>query len=77
MDIEIVAVLQKHIILPPISETDMLHANLSDYGLDSLKTINLILDIEEHFDIEIPDDMLSFDNISTIYKIKQLISQLE
>ena len=32
---------------------------LDDLGADSLDTVELVLELEEHFDIEIPDDVAS------------------
>ena len=32
---------------------------VDDLGADSLDTVELVLELEEHFDIEIPDDVAS------------------
>ena len=32
---------------------------IDDLGADSLDTVELVLELEEHFDIEIPDDVAS------------------
>jgi acyl carrier protein len=44
-------------------------SNLYDAGLTSLITVNLLLAIEDHFDVEFPDELLSrrtFQSIDTL-----------
>jgi len=45
---------------PPIEPT----FNLKDAGIDSLTAIEIIFDIEEHFDIELPERDPAFDTNS-------------
>jgi acyl carrier protein len=45
--------------------------SLSDLGLDSLAVIELVLDLEERFGVEFPDDMLKsslFRSATTLYE---------
>jgi acyl carrier protein len=56
-------------------EIDDIHQNLILVGLDSMKTINLVVELEEEFDIVIDDNDLLFENFSTISRILDLISQ--
>ena len=43
-------------------------------GLDSMKSVNLIVDIEEHFNIMFDDEELLLDNFKTISNIVNRIS---
>lgn len=49
--------------------------HLRDEGLDSLKTIELIVNLEIEFDIQIDDEDLLVDNFSSISKIASLLSE--
>lgn len=40
-------------------------SDLASLGLDSLSTVQLILSIEESFDVALPDEAVSFDNFRT------------
>lgn len=45
--------------------------SLSDLGIDSMSTIDMILELESELDITIPDEMLtekSFDSVNKIYQ---------
>ncbi len=44
-----------------------------DLTIDSLTMINLILEIEEVFNIEVPDDELTEENFSTVESLNKLI----
>ena len=48
-------ILSEHATIPPddIQET---HALLTDLGCDSLDVIEIAMEVEEHFDISVPDD---------------------
>lgn len=48
---------------------------LSDLGLDSITTISLIILIEEHFNIELDDEDLLFENYSSVERITQMIER--
>lgn len=47
----------------------------SDYGIiiDSLQFITIVVDIEETFDIEIPDDYLIYDKMNNINNIITIV----
>jgi acyl carrier protein len=49
--------------------------NLIDLGLDSIKTIEIVVELEDGFDIEIDEDDLMLDNFSTISKIMELVKR--
>jgi acyl carrier protein len=56
-----------------ISEvTDEKHL-IDDLGADSLHTVELIMEFENEFDIEIPDD--DAETLVTVGKIKEYISE--
>jgi acyl carrier protein len=48
--------------------------NLRDAGLTSLDMVNMILAIENEFDIEIPQSAMTPENFDTIAAIEALIS---
>ena len=50
-------------------------SDLRTIGIDSLTSIELVVKLEESFDISIGDDDLSVDNVSTIDAIIELIKK--
>lgn len=49
---------------------------LSDFGLDSLSTVNLLLDIESGFDLNIPDELLipeTFETPNNLWKVVETL----
>lgn len=51
-----------------------LDENLIDsYGADSLDTVEIVLAVEEEFEIEIPDS--NFDDLDTVRKLAALVDQ--
>jgi len=51
-------------------------ADLFAAGLDSLAIVNVLMHIEERFDIELPDDMLSRRSFSSIATITRVVTDL-
>lgn len=51
-----------------------LHTELRNEGLDSIKTIELVVKIEIEFDIQIDDQDLLIENFSSVYKISELLT---
>jgi D-alanine--poly(phosphoribitol) ligase subunit 2 len=49
--------------------------DLRDWGLDSLKSIDIIVALENEFEIAIEDEDLLIDNFNTIEKIISLIKK--
>ena len=47
-----------------------------DLGFDSIKFIQLIVDLESSFNIEFDENMISMDGFSKIKQIKKVISEL-
>jgi acyl carrier protein len=50
--------------------------DLYEAGLTSLSTVNLMLALEEHFDVEFSDRMLGRKTFSSIRSLSDAISQL-
>ena len=47
--------------------------DLSDYIIDSIQFISFIVDIENEFGIEIADDYLRYDIISSLHSLAQIV----
>ena len=52
-----------------------LEDDLTSFGLDSLNAIEIVVNLESEFDIQIDDDDLLIDNLSSIHKIMGLIDK--
>lgn len=52
-------------------------ANLYDLGLTSLTTVNLMLALEEHFDVEFPQHLLSRKTFESIRALAESIEELQ
>ena len=62
-------------IADDISLTD--DTPLTEFGLDSMLFIELIVQTEAHFDIEIPDEYLMMPMLDTIEKIYKMVEFLK
>ena len=51
-------------------------SDLYEAGLTSLITVNLLLAIEDHFDIEFPDELLSRRTFQTIDSLAEAVARL-
>lgn len=51
-------------------------SDLYDAGLTSLITVNLMLAIEDHFDVEFPDDLLSRKTFQSINSLAGAVGSL-
>ena len=49
--------------------------NLVELGMESVKFVELILQIEEHFNIQIPDEKLNFVDMNTLKNIVAVVSK--
>jgi acyl carrier protein len=54
-----------------------LDSDLYDAGLTSLNTVNLLLAIEDHFDVEFPDHLLSRSTFQSIDALAEAVSDLQ
>lgn len=52
------------------------HADLFAAGLDSLAIVNVLMRLEEEFDIELPDDMLQRKSFSSIAMIDSVVDRV-
>jgi acyl carrier protein len=70
------ALLRKHVKY--LSNTQPLDEDhlLQEYGLDSLASVNLLLDIEDTYDIVMPDKYLVEATFSTAHALWNVIEQL-
>ena len=46
---------------------------IDDLGMDSITFISIVVEIEAHFDIEIPDDMLQLDFFKCVDNIVSIV----
>lgn len=51
------------------------HSDLVELGLDSLKAIEIVVNLEEEFDITVDEDDLLIENMSTITKLADLMEK--
>lgn len=74
---EIRAILAEHARL--LVDVDTLNddSDLYQAGLTSLSTVNLMLALEEHFDVEFLDSMLGRKTFSSIRSLSDAIQQLK
>ena len=52
------------------------NADLFAAGLESLAIVNVLMSLEEEFDIELPDDMLQRRSFSSIATIDSVVTRL-
>jgi acyl carrier protein len=52
------------------------NADLFAFGLDSLAIVNVLIGIEERFDIEFPDELLSRRSFSSITTLDNIVARL-
>ena len=53
-----------------------INSNLSEIGMDSMEFINLIVEIENYFNIELPDEYLQIKKIGTMGNLVKVIDSL-
>lgn len=52
------------------------HTDLQQLGLDSMATVNLLLEIERQFDVTFPDELMSAETLATIDRIATVVQEL-
>lgn len=57
-------------------DPEQLDDDLSELGMDSIKFIQIIVEIEEVFECEIPDSKLLITELNTIQKIFDVLQEL-
>lgn len=71
---EIRRILAEVLELPDTGRIDAAEDLLSQ-GLDSLNCMDLIVSLEEAFDIEVPEEKLGLRHVRSIAEISQLVSE--
>ncbi|MEM7432264.1 MAG: acyl carrier protein [Pseudomonadota bacterium] len=69
-------ILSEHGKLPVEIDTIADDGNLFDAGLTSLTTVNVMLAIEDHFDVEFDDNMLSRATFQSVQALATAIQTL-
>lgn len=75
MEEKIIDILVEMLGLTTEQKNDIKNANLFEYGLDSLKVIELIVQLEAAFGIFIDDDDLLINNFGSISDICVMINK--
>jgi acyl carrier protein len=70
-------VIAKHARLSVDAQTLADDADLYEAGLTSLTTVNLMLALEDAFDIELPDNKLGRKTFESIEAISEVIAELK
>lgn len=55
---------------------DMLTQDLQEVGMDSIAFVKVIIEIEDRYDIEIPDKYLKIQDMNTIEKMVAVLEEL-
>jgi acyl carrier protein len=69
-------ILEDHARLPVAASTLAADADLYAAGMTSHASVNVMLALEDHFDVEFPDDMLKPSVFATIAAISEAVDQL-
>jgi acyl carrier protein len=69
-------ILRRHLRLVAADEPIPLEASLVSKGLDSIGTINLLLDIEETFSISLPGALLTPETFQTRASLENVVATL-
>ncbi|MAS92991.1 MAG: phosphopantetheine-binding protein [Verrucomicrobiales bacterium] len=70
---EVEAVVRPHLKLLSPEDTLTPEQSLGEAGLDSMASIDLLLDLEERFGVTIDDDNLTENSFATLAEIQNLI----
>jgi len=63
--------------LPYANSSDLTAPDeLAGLGLDSMGVVQLLADLEDHFDMELPDDILNEETFATVGSLWQALSTL-
>lgn len=57
-------------------DSNLSNFNLREYITDSLSFVSLIIELEEKFDISIPDDYLGYDILETYLDIEHMVDSI-
>ena len=66
-------------VVNTIMETDLNNKNMQDnlqkMGMDSIKFVKIVIELEERFDIEVPDEKLLITEMSTLSQLVAVVSK--
>lgn len=64
--------------LPYLESSEKLNPDtpLVDMGLDSISTVNLLIDLEQELEVSVPDEMLTGETFSTVFSLWSVINKL-
>ncbi len=77
IDSEIRQILKNHARLPVDVESLSDQQDLYQAGMTSHASVNVMLALEDHFDIEFPDSMLKRSVFETVNAIAQALAELQ
>ena len=61
-------------------KTDVLvneSSTIKELGMDSLEFVEFVIDLETKFDVEIPPDYLSMEEMGTVRHIEEIIERIQ
>lgn len=73
---KLIPILERHLRLVDAESPFPVEAKLNRMGLDSLSAINLLLDLEDAFDIVFPDALLNGETFRTALALCDVIEKL-
>ncbi len=76
-DVMLRPILKQHAKLRVSSDQLSDDTNLFEAGLDSLAMVNVMLAIEDAFQVELPDAMLSRETFSSIASLRRAVERLQ
>lgn len=73
---ELEGVVRPHLKFLKGDEPLGMEQDLGEAGLDSMASIDLLLDLEDHFGIQIPDESLTENTFLNLVEIQKLVDSL-
>ncbi len=72
---EITEIVQRVLNLIGMDEQTDLDTDLKNVGLDSLKFVRIVVEMENRFGIEFPDDKLDLSQTDTVRKLYEIVME--
>lgn len=72
---EVEAIVRPHLKFVKDGESIAVDRNLGEAGLDSMASIDLLLDLEEKADIAISDDLITENSFTSLEEIAKLVEE--
>lgn len=57
-------------------DESMISQDLQELGMDSIAFVKIIIEIEDNYDVEIPDKYLKISDMNTVEKIAEALAEL-